>query len=179
MAIHSGYETFTTHFTELITTFPPPFIYIHDPVTPNITASVTDSIIASTSASSTSPSISYARANPIACFTPRLLYDSIINGLANWKPTWEDGCQLWGADSGQRWNENVDSFVHGLQAICSEVSKKSTPAADGGKRKDKGKGKASIEQPRIVILIERAERLKATHPDLILPLTRLSELVSL
>jgi origin recognition complex subunit 5 len=175
MEIHPGYETLTTHLTDLITSCPPPFIYIHDPFTPHITASVTNSTVASTSVSATEPSVLFARADPVSCFTPRLLYDSILNKLAHWKPTWEDGCKLWGVSTGRRWNDSIDAFVHGLRAICSELSKQQfVSMADGGK----GKGKAGSEQPRIVIIIERAERLKTAHPDLIVPFTRLAELVS-
>lgn len=49
--------------------------------------------------------------------------------------------------------------------------------------KGKGKGKARVdagsdEDTRLVILIERAERLKESMPDMLVPLARLRELVS-
>jgi origin recognition complex subunit 5 len=129
-------------------------------------------VLSSLADSSSTPSIAFACANGVACFTPRLLYDTILNKLAKYTPVWEAGSQLWGADSGQRWNDSVDAFIHGLKTFVSEFPKNRTSSVSGENDKD------AFEGPRIVILIERAERLKTSLPDLIVPLTRLSELVS-
>lgn len=175
MSHQPGYDTYISHLTDLITTFPPPFIYVHDPIAPQTTASVTASTISSIAASSSNPPISYACVNAVACFTARLVYDTVLNKLANWSPAWEDGCQLWGVEGSQRWNDSVDGFLHGLGAVHKELVKKQTGTATSASI---GKGKAGTNDPRIVIVIERAERLKTTLPDLIVPLTRLAELVS-
>jgi len=94
----------------------------------------------------------------------------VLNALSGWTPKWEDGCENWGA--GERYNENVDAFVHGLRAVSAELSA-------SGKGKGKGKEQEGMgEEVRLVIMVERAERLKDNLPDLVVPLTRLAELVS-
>ena len=65
----------------------------------------------------------------------------------------------WGADDGVRWNDIFDGFMHGLRAVHAYL----------GKRKEKE------GDVRLVIVVERAERL---IPELMVPLTRLTELVS-
>jgi origin recognition complex subunit 5 len=158
-----GYESFVALFTDLLTTSPPPFIYIHDVVTPHITSSVVSSVLA---ALPDKPPFLSAIVNASACFTARLLYDNLIKKLANWTPTWEFGCQLWGD---QRWNDNFDGFIHGLRAVSLENSKSSTT---------KTRGQTAQSTPKIVIVIERAEKLKEYLPDLLVPLSRLAESVS-
>ena len=103
--------------------------------------------------------VSYARADAIGCLSARLLYESIINSLANWTPQCEDGAVNWGADNGVRWNDTFDGFVHGLHAVHAYL----------------GQGKEKEGDVRLVIVVERAERL---IPELMVPLMRLAELVS-
>lgn len=161
--IPPAYESFTALFTDLLTTSPPPFIYVHDVVTPHITSSVVSSVLATLP---DKPPLLHAIVNASTCFTARLLYDTVIQKLAKWTPTWESGCQLWGE---QRWNDNFDGFIHGLRAISSENSKSSTT---------KTRGRTAQSTPKIVIVIERAEKLKEYLPDLLVPLSRLAESVS-
>jgi origin recognition complex subunit 5 len=161
--IAPGYESFATLFTDLLTTSPPPFVYIHDVATPQITANVISSTLA---ALPETPPFPYAIVNASTCFTARLLYDSVIRKLADWAPTWESGCQLWGD---QRWNDNFDGFIRGLRAISVERSKRSTA---------KTRGQNARSTPKIAIVIERAESLKEYLPDLLVPLSRLTESVS-
>lgn len=158
-----GYESFATLFTDLLATSPPPFIYIHDVATSHITSSVVSSVLA---ALSDEPPSLHAIVNASTCFTARLLYDTVIQKLVNWTPTWESGCRLWGD---QRWNDNFDGFIHGLRAISLEKSK-SSPA--------KTRGQTAQSTPKIVIVIERAEKLKEYLPDLLVPISRLAESVS-
>ena len=158
-----GYESFATLFTDLLITSPPPFVYIHDVATPHITSGVVSSVLA---ALPDKPPFLHAVVNASTCFTARLLYDTIIRKLANWTPTWESGCQLWGD---QRWNDSFDGFIHGLRAVTVERSKR--PTAKTGEQNAR-------PAPKIVIVIERAERLKEYLPDLLVPLSRLAESVS-
>ncbi|KAH8103345.1 origin recognition complex subunit 5 C-terminus-domain-containing protein [Cristinia sonorae] len=179
--VSTGFETLLSHFTTLITTFPPPFIHINDPNTPRISAALLRSSLASISVhtSESTPRIAYACLNAVACFTPRLLYDTALNALAGWTPQWEDGCENWTDDTGQRFNENVDGFVHGLKAVHSWYLKHGRNKDEGGDGKGKGKAKDSGGIVRLVVLIERAERLKENVPDMVVPLTRLAELAQL
>lgn len=158
-----GYESFATLLTDLLTTSPPPFVYIHDVITPHITSKVVSLVLA---AFSDNPPFLHAIVNASTCFTARLLYDTVIRKLADWTPTWESGCQLWGD---KRWNDNFDGFIHGLRAISAERLKH--PAT-------KTRGQNAQSTPKIAIVIERAEILKEHLPDLLVPLTRLAETVS-
>ena len=94
----------------------------------------------------------------------------------DFEPTWEDGCGNWESVVETRWNENMDTFLHGLRAAHADLCLKN----DLGKGKGKGKERAGgYEHVRLVIVVERAERLKDSLPELLVPLTRLAELVSL
>ena len=158
-----GYEPFATLFTDLLTTSPPPFVYIHDVATPHITSRVVSSTLAALP--DTPPSL-HAIVNASTCFTARLFYDTVIRKLAGWTPNWESGCQLWGD---RRWNDNFDSFIHGLRAISAEHSKRPTART---------RGQNAQLTPKIIVAIERAESLKEYLPDLLVPLSRLAESVS-
>ena len=161
---HPGYEKLVSELCTLLPIYSPPFIYINDPMTVRITSEVVNSVLGALS-----PPICFAHVNGVACFTPRLLYDSVLNSLADWHPKWEDGCQNWSVDGDAiRWNESVDGFLHGLRALNAFKSKMSEEEAgvDG-----------SLDQVRMVLVVDRPERLKETLPDLIVPLTRLAELV--
>ena len=161
--IPPAYESFASLFTDLLTTSPPPFIYIHDVVTPHITSSVVSSVL---TALPDKPPFLHAVVNASTCFTARLLYDIVIQKLANWTPTWESGCQLWGD---QRWNDSFDGFIHGLRAISLENSKSSTA---------KARGQTVQSTPKIALVIEQAEKLRDYLPDLLVPLSKLAESVS-
>ena len=158
-----GYESFATLFTGLLTTSPPPFIYIHDVAIPHITSKALSSVLA---ALPDEPVYLHAVVNASTCFTARLLFDTVIRKLANWTPTWESGCLLWGD---QRWNDSFDGFIHALRAISVERSKHPPT---------KTRGEGTQSSPRIAIVIERAQSLKEYIPDLLVPLSRLAESVS-
>jgi hypothetical protein len=174
--VHPGYKSFITHLTTLASTYLPPFIYVTDTNNPRITTSVIDAIFHDASSIPGAPPTLYARVNPVACLTPRVFYDTVLNALAEWRPSWENGCQVWPGDDSQRYNESIDSFLHGLRRLRLERT------GDPSKRKGKGKAKAVASEnerdPSMVILIERAERLSEGLPELIVPLSRLGELVS-
>ncbi|KAF8553155.1 putative origin recognition complex, subunit 5-like protein [Imleria badia] len=169
---HPGYLSFITHLTTLASTYLPPFIYITDTVNPRVTTSVIDAIFHDASSIPGAPPTLYAHVNAVACFTPRVFYDTVLNTLAGWTPSWENGCQVWPGDDVQRYNDSIDSFLHGLRRLRHERT--------GDSSKGKGKGKAvasdSEQEPFMVILIERAERLSEGLPELIVPLSRLAEL---
>ncbi|OAX34000.1 putative origin recognition complex, subunit 5-like protein [Rhizopogon vinicolor AM-OR11-026] len=161
-----GYENFITHITGVTSSFVVPFLYITDRYNPRITASLLSQIYCNRADTLDCPHIRFARINAVACFTARLLYDTVLNALAGWKVTWDNGCQNWPGEDGQRYNDSIDSFLHGLRRL------RNIPWEGNGQ----GKGKAAEEEPTMVLLIERAERLKDNLPDLIVPLTRLAEL---
>ena len=195
----AGYEQFSSDLSTLLSTYPPPFIYIQDSESFKSTCQVVNSTISAieqvpppsspsslfSSSSSSTPSfiIHSTRIDAVSTFTNRLLFESVINSLAGWEVTWEDGCSNWhpNIDEGEpeldpRWNENVDTFIHALRAVHAYLCRQH------GIPRGKGKEKAiqndnTSENIRLVIVIERAERLKETNADLVVPLTRLAEMV--
>ncbi|KAM6496554.1 Origin recognition complex (ORC) subunit 5 C-terminus domain containing protein [Amanita muscaria] len=182
----------------LVAIAPPPFIFIHDPNSFQTSADAVINLLDSIACSNDNTAhLRTVAANGISCFTPRLLYDRIINSLANWTVKWEEGCSNWSltsdpASSTRRWNDSFDGFVHGLRALhhsirtsrAQQVKKKGD---DKNKRKGKGKGKqketeedrAVNQQVRFVIVVEHAGHLRENMPDFLVPLTRLAELTQL
>ncbi|TCD63312.1 hypothetical protein EIP91_005693 [Steccherinum ochraceum] len=180
MATTAGYETLLAHLSTLIDVAPPPFIHVHDPHTPRISASLLRTLARRPQTSDPAfptPHIAYACVNAVACFTPRLFYDTVLNALARWTPKWETGCENWTDDSGQRFNESVDGFVHGLRAVHSWLGQSGSSSKMSAKAK--GKARDDGNAVRLVLIVERAERLKDNVPDLIVPLTRLAELAQI
>ncbi|KAI0791547.1 origin recognition complex subunit 5 C-terminus-domain-containing protein [Irpex lacteus] len=174
-----GFDTTIFHLTSLLTTYPPPFIHIHDPSTPHLAAPALTDALASLRASTTSTiMLRYAAIDAIECFNARIFYDTVLNALAEWEPEWDDGCRNWtGEDdlAGQRYNESLDGFLRGLRAVQASVRASGTQVNGKGKGKER-EDAGSDEDTRLVILIERAERLKESMPDMLVPLARLREL---
>lgn len=158
-----GYEKFISHITSVTSSFVLPFLYITDRHNPRITASLLNQIYLNGGDCSRAR---FAHINATACFTARLLYDTILNALAGWEVAWENGCQNWPDEDGKRYNDSIDSFLHGLRNLRNKFRE----------GKAKGNGSTVDEEPTMVLLVERAERLKDNLPDLIVPLTRLAEL---
>ncbi|KAK0234567.1 origin recognition complex subunit 5 C-terminus-domain-containing protein [Armillaria nabsnona] len=149
--------------SSLLHASPPPFIFINDPIAPRSTAQALLGALSSTT--STATSTHYVHINAVTCFSARLLFDAILNGLARWTPSWEEGCTNWsGPNDTGRYNESLDAFLRGLKTLYSFLHH--------------GSGHLS-QVTRFVIVIERAERLKDRLPDLIVPLTRLAEMTRL
>lgn len=167
----------------LIFTAPPPFIFVHDPVCLRDTTSAIESALISEE--NGTAHVQHVVANGISCFAPRLLYDYIINSLADWSVEWYEGCANWSLPSSSgRWNDSFDSFTRGLRALHSHIRSiraKAESKKNREMKKDKGK-KRQVEgdveeEVRFAIIIEHAERLRNNMPDLLVPLTRLAELV--
>jgi origin recognition complex subunit 5 len=173
-----GYQNLISQIASLVTAHPPPFLYINDPTTPRTAASVLKSLLLECAKlpASAAPQVRCACVDVVACFTARVFYDTVLNALARWAVRWEDGCENWPGDgSAQGWNESVDGFLNGLRAIYEDMDAEQSVVG-------KGKGKEDATRRggdrRMVLVVERAERLKEALPDLVVPLTRLAEMVS-
>ena len=185
-----GNDALISQLITLITTCPPTFTYLHDPHTPRATASLVNTLIPSLSAidanSSSAlgddavPIIASAQVNAVASFSPRLFYDTTLNRLAKWRPRWEDGCGNWpgGSAGGARYNDSLDGFLHGLRALQAQLSGDETEAQSPRKRRGKVGGQNKAKVVKMVLVVDRAERLRESLPGLLVPLTRLAELVS-
>ncbi|KIP09359.1 hypothetical protein PHLGIDRAFT_504934 [Phlebiopsis gigantea 11061_1 CR5-6] len=150
-----GYANLGYELSELVASYPPPFVYVHDPHTTRIATTTVVSTLSTLRENGAN--IAFAHVNAVACFTPRLLYDTALNAFAGWSPSWEDGCANWiGPLEGtsQRFNESFDGFTHGIRAAMVE----------------------RLSDLRLVLVIEDAQRLKENMPDILAPLTRLYEL---
>jgi origin recognition complex subunit 5 len=165
---HPGYEALITDLAFLLECAPPPFIYVHDAASPRLAGRAIGGLLNSfsTSISGAGASLTYTELDAVVCFNARLFYDTAINALAGWAPKWEDGCANWAPPGreGHRWNDSLDSFFHGLRAVRDWK----IALNNGGNGRD----------TQLVLLIERAERLRDSLPELVVPLSRLGELVS-
>jgi origin recognition complex subunit 5 len=184
-----GNGAFVTQLLTLITTCPPTFTYLHDPQTARATASLVNTLISSLSAIDTKcfasdddtvPIIAAAQVNAVASFSPRLFYDSTFNRLARWRPRWEDGCENWpgGTVGGVRYNDSLDGFLHGLRALETQLCGDETEVQSPRKGRRKARVQNVARAVKMVLVVDRAERLKESLPELLVPLTRLAELVS-
>ena len=179
-----GNDTLIPQIITLVTTCPPTFTYVHDPYTTRITASLVNALISSLSAvdaksfapeDSMITTIASAQVNAVACFTSRLFYDSTLNRLAKWHPRWDDGCDNWpGGSAGVRYNDSLDGFLHGLRVLHAQLS---DSEAGPTSHRSRLKTRTQKNTVKMVLIIERAERIKESLPELLVPLTRLAELV--
>ena len=126
------------------------------------TTAVIDNVLDHLSSTPGPSKISYAYADAIAYFSAWLLCESIISCLASWTPQCcpnmrtarGRSCEL----GVQIWNDTSDGLMHDLRAVDAYL----------GKRKEK-------DTSRREMWGSSAERLT---PELMVPLTRLDELVS-
>jgi origin recognition complex subunit 5 len=185
-----GNDALISQLVTLITTCPPTFTYLHDPHTPRATASLVNTLTSSLSAIDAKsfapdddavPIIASAQINAIASFSPRLFYDTTFNRLAKWRPRWEDGCENWPggtAGGGVRYNDSLDGFLHGLRALQVQLCGDETEVKSPRKGRGKTRAQDAPKVVKMVLVVDRAERLKESLPGLLVPLTRLAELVS-
>ena len=185
-----GNDALISQLITLVTTCPPTFTYIHDPHTPRATASLVNTLISSLSAIDANPFapdddivpiIASAQVDAVACFSPRLFYDTTFNRLAKWRPRWEDGCENWPGRTinDVRYNDSLDGFLHGLRALQAQLRGDETQVRSPRKRRGRtDDGQKVAKAVKMVLVIDHAERLKELLPELLVPLTRLAELVS-
>lgn len=169
-----GYADLASQITALTSSYPPPFIFVHDPHTPRVASTTVCAALARLQQDHAGLALAHLKCD--ACFTPRLLYDTALNALAGWVPRWEDGCANWTGPlegTSQRYNESVDGFTHGLRAVWNQLQRER--AGEGADGQPNGRAGAEL---RLVLVLENAERLRETMPDLLAPLARLAELVS-
>jgi len=148
----SGYDDFVQEVQTLISTYPPPFVYIYDPISLRTTSTVLKKTIFDVSCNTSDdlPKIFHVHLDAVTCFSQRLLFDNILNSL----PCLDPGTNIL-----ERWNDSWDSFLHGIR--YHNVNKRLLVQKD----------------VRFVISIEQVHRLKEKLPDSIIPLSRLNELV--
>ncbi|KXN81909.1 O-methylsterigmatocystin oxidoreductase [Leucoagaricus sp. SymC.cos] len=147
----AGYDDFAQEVRTLVSTYPPPFIYIYDPISLRTTSAVLASSISAArdDTADGGPEICHVHLDAVTCFSQRLLFDSTLNALLDLAP---------GFEAAERSSDSWDSFLHGLRHLHTYMRQQSK------------------RDVRFVISIEQANRLKEKLPDSIVPLSRLNEL---
>lgn len=171
-------QVLNTELQAIFSSYPPPFIYINDASSDSAASErlTTSTVIHSLCQNSVAEhdingarngtKIKWSLVNGVACFTIRLLYDSILNGFRT------GGSSVTSEDSEETPPAaDFDAFLDRMRVIGASDSK------GKGKAKQQAPGKVDRQESRIVIIVERAERLKDNVPELLVPLTRLAELV--
>ncbi|QRV83547.1 origin recognition complex, subunit 5-like [Ceratobasidium sp. AG-Ba] len=179
MSYYPGRTNILNHLSLLMAVAPPPFMHIFDPHTPRITcqliASVLDAI--ATSDNSDIKPLRYASVDAREILAARQFYDRAINAFAGHRPTRASGYENW---AGGTWSDCFDSFAAGLR----EIGKIHSLA--GGKVKAEGETMEIAETSdqaenddncNLILVVENVNYLNGTLKELLVPLTRLSEMV--
>jgi len=148
---------------DLVSSYPPPFIFTHTPF--GTLPTVSDHLLHTFRNSTSTLVVSF---DAIECFSPKNLYTTIINSLSRHNPEWDvrsaSGGGCWEGNSSEKWNTTWDTFVEAFSGVCAERLSPLDPDE---------RNNASI-----ICIAENAERLQANLPSHVIPLTRLHELVS-
>jgi origin recognition complex subunit 5 len=151
---------------QLLSLCPPSLIHIHDPHQHLPYSPLLDGLQTAQK--------SFVSIDCTECISHRVLFARIINGLANWTPSWSDAGECWGGDALGNWDASFDTFSKAFEALWQSIVDGRTGEEEKGEGEDSGGGTDSV-----VIMLLNSERLKDFLPTLFVPLTRLSELVSL
>jgi hypothetical protein len=85
------------------TSSPPRQIYIHAPFSPSVTSLVLHSLLDASDNESAFPAAAFV--DCMISYSPRLIYDSVLNALAGWTPEWNDGL-----DGAPNWDGRTQGF---------------------------------------------------------------------
>jgi hypothetical protein len=85
------------------TSAPPRQIYIHAPFSPSVTSLVLHALLDASENESAFPSAAFI--DCMISYSPRLIYDSVLNALAGWTPEWDDSL-----DGAPNWDGRTQSF---------------------------------------------------------------------
>lgn len=159
---------------------PPPFMHIFDPHTPRITCQLIASVLDVLNASD-NPELKplrYACVDAREVIATRQFYDRAINAFAGHRPTRANGYENWG---GGTWSDCFDSFVAGLREIGKTFSsgseKKKTEAGDAMDIPETSDLMLQTDNScNLILVIENANYLAGALKELLVPLTRLSEM---
>lgn len=148
----------------------PPFVYVTDErnqrlAVDAITSTLTRAAEIHRKRASNKEALRFACIDAMQCLTSRLFFDTALNALAKFEPDWNKGSSYWGGAQGARWNESVGGFAQGLQAVLADIAR------------ENGEDSAEGDKCSLVLVVENADRLEGNVPELVVPLTRLAELV--
>ena len=182
MSFYPGRTNILSHLSILMAVAPPPFMHIFDPHTPRITCQLIASVLDALNASD-NPELKplrYACVDAREVVASRQFYDRAINAFAGHRPTRANGYENWG---GGTWSDCFDSFVAGLREIGKTFSggseKKKSEVGDAMDITETSDPMLQTDSScNLILVIENANCLSGTLEELLVPLTRLSEMVS-
>ncbi|KAG9102869.1 hypothetical protein FRC06_000933 [Ceratobasidium sp. 370] len=158
---------------------PPPFMHIFDPHTLRTTCQLITSVLEllTTSENSDIKPLRYACVDAREIVAARQFYDRAINAFAGHRPTPANGYENW---AGGTWSDCFDSFSAGLR----EIGKLHSPVAGGEKTgvdtmgvTETGNQPDTAHACNLILVVENVNYLVGPLKELLVPLTRLSEMV--
>jgi origin recognition complex subunit 5 len=156
---YPGRATFITTISTFALARSPSFIHVHDPFTFQQTRTLLSEVLPAVARQNTL--VRHTIVDCALCFTPKLLFTSVLNGLAEFKPTWADGYRTWTSNDDAP-IDGTDSFLHGLRNIL------------GG-----GRGGGTQQRGSAVIVFVNPESMRFPQQNMTTTMTRLAELVCL
>ncbi|CAE6420398.1 unnamed protein product [Rhizoctonia solani] len=175
---YPGRSNILSHLSILLAVAPPPFMHIFDPHTPRTTCRLIASLLDLLS-SSDDPELKplrYACVDAREVISARQFYDRAINAFAGHRPTRTNGYENWASGT---WSDSFDSFMAGLREIgkiFAEKIKSDDDTMDITETSDQDSGQAT--GCNLVLVVENANYLSGPLKELLVPLTRLSEMVT-
>ncbi|KAG8774700.1 hypothetical protein FRC12_001867 [Ceratobasidium sp. 428] len=178
MGYYPGRTNILNHLSILMAVAPPPFMHIFDPHTLRITCQLIASVLEVLTASKNSElkPLRYACVDAREVVAARQFYDRAINAFAGHRPTRANGYENW---AGGTWSDCFDSFAAGLREIGKLHSPVSGIENAGGDAMDITEtGDQNNNACNLILVVENVNYLTGSLKELLVPLTRLSEMVS-
>ncbi len=145
----------------LLSTYPPPFIFVHDPL--HASPSPIDVISKFFAQSGSSKVISI---DARECVSPKIFFDTVVDQLVDWTPTLDANgvARCWADTQSTAWDKTWETFVQALK--------------DGFEAMTEGTGEIANAPANVTLVIQSTERLAKDNSNLMLPLIRIREIVS-
>ncbi|KAF8673076.1 Origin recognition complex (ORC) subunit 5 C-terminus [Rhizoctonia solani] len=177
---YPGRSNILSHLSILMAVAPPPFMHIFDPHTPRTTCRLIASLL-DILGSSDDPELKplrYACVDAREIVSARQFYDRAINAFAGHRPTRTNSYENWASGT---WSDSLDSFLAGLREIgklfAAEKKKSDSDIMDTTETSDQNELDQAISC-NLVLVVENANYLSGPLKELLVPLTRLSEMVT-
>ncbi|KAG9127409.1 hypothetical protein FRC07_014088 [Ceratobasidium sp. 392] len=179
MSYYPGRTNILNHLSILMAVAPPPFMHIFDPHTLRITCQLIASVLEALANSDNSElkPLRYACVDAREIVAARQFYDRAINAFVGHRPTRANGYENW---AGGTWSDCFDSFTAGLREIgklYSPVSETEKINADAMDVTETGGHPENDNACNLILVVENVNYLTGSLKELLVPLTRLSEMV--
>ena len=152
------------------------FLYVYDPFTFSLTRTILRGCLQEATCGSDRPNshLLHCFVDAVTCLSPKMLYTTVLNAFAGFRPAWDEVSLVWNPDSGLNGGmENLDIFLHGLADIATKVNSAQDHVSNGDIQSEDGQ----VASTKFVLVVENADRLIENLSFLLTPLSRLGELV--